>query len=88
MIRKVAAHVYDAAKECWRVHLRCGHVVITAHDDHARAVKGRFCPNCPGAEKALMADLRNEEAEELRFGEVPPEDNVRRYRWDLLRGMP
>lgn len=87
MLRKVAAHVYDFGKKCWRVHLRCGHVVITDRTDHARLVKGRFCPSCPGADRALMADLRNEEAEDARFGRVL-EDNVRRYRWDLLRGMP
>lgn len=63
MLSKVAAHVYDFGKKCWRVHLRCGHVVITSTDEHTRKIKGRFCPSCPNADRALMADLRNEEAE-------------------------
>jgi hypothetical protein len=59
MIRKVAAHIQTPDGD-WVVHLRCGHKLFTAFEDHARNVKGRFCVSCPGAEKALMADQRNE----------------------------
>lgn len=86
MIRKVAAHVYDFGKKCWRVHLLCGHVVITSRKEHDRKVKGRFCPSCPGADLAMMADYRNEAAEQVRFGR--PDPKVLQYRWDLVRGLP
>jgi hypothetical protein len=62
LIRRVAAHIWDLSKKTWRVHLRCGHVVVCSKNDHDRKVKARFCPSCPGAERALMADLRNENA--------------------------
>lgn len=64
MIRRVTAHIYDLARKCWRVHLVCKHVVIVSKDEHSRAIKGRFCPSCPGAERALMADLKNENEHE------------------------
>lgn len=86
MISKVAAHLYDRANRCWRVHLRCGHIVITSKGDHAMSVKGRFCPSCPGADLAMMADYRNEAAEQVRFGR--PDPKVLQYRWDLVRGLP
>ena len=60
MIRRVAAHIWDFGKGVWRVHLRCGHVVYVAKNEHSKQVKGRFCPSCPHADRAMMADLRNE----------------------------
>lgn len=70
MIRKVTAHIYDFAKKCWRVHLNCKHVVYVSADEHSRQVKGRFCPSCPGAELAMMADMKNEnELEYQKFAQ-------------------
>ena len=59
MIRKVTQHRYDTDGD-WMVRLACGHQVFCAPDEHSKKVKARFCPSCPGAERALKADLRNE----------------------------
>lgn len=64
MIRRVCAHIYDIHRACWRVHLACRHVVVISKNEHSRTIKGRFCPSCPGAERALMADLKNENEHE------------------------
>lgn len=59
MIRKVTAHFQEPSGD-WVVRLACGHKVFTATEDHCRKVKARFCPSCPGAERALKADYKND----------------------------
>ncbi len=68
MLRKVVAHFKELMNPegGWVVILSCGHKVFTADDDHCRRVKGRFCPSCPGAERGLMADQRNEIAHRMQ----------------------
>lgn len=62
MLRRVTAHIWDFSRGAWRVHLLCGHVVVCEANDHCKKVKARHCPSCPFAERAQMADLKNESA--------------------------
>ncbi len=67
MIRKVTQRYRDADGS-WVIRLVCGHRTFTDSDEHSFKVCARFCPSCPGAEKAMCADARNEI--EHRMGKV------------------